>query len=200
MNSPLAQAKSRSLLPAGIILVLIGLLGGVKAYYQHRPSSPARDGFIERTAILGGIEERVNVPEFSGGNLTAILGGFSLDLRGVQTQHDPIRLYVTAICGGGEIRVPEGWTVSVQARTIAGGVEQKLRTSSGNDPEDRKEDSDASHAKAEGEDGPAGSSRASVVIVRKDSDGRGKAQAASTSKHHLVIEGLLLCGGLEIKH
>lgn len=231
MNAASATFKPRSLLAAGMILVIIGLLGGLKAYYQHRPPTPVRGGFLERTAILSGIEERVDVPEFSGGNLTAILGGFSLDLRGVQTPQDPIRLNVTAICGGGEIRVPEGWTVSVQVRTIAGGVEQKLQKGSKDDSDDaddeeggqdpkgtrqvRKDAEDGQRSVVivkKGSDGSkeirirpsgkSGDSAQSIVIVRKDAEDRSKAEAqgALPSKHHLIVEGLVFCGGLEVKH
>jgi len=165
--SPERRGSRRSLLAAGVILLLLGLLGGVRAYYGNRPLGPVGPGVLERTAILGGFDEQVNLPDFSGGRLTAVFGGFSLDLRGVETRKDPINLEVTAICGGGTIRVPEGWTVSVQTHTLLGGVEQHLGDS-----------------------------------VKDEEEGAHPVRPIQTvpTRHHLVIDGLLFCGGLEVKH
>lgn len=221
MSPTPTSSKSRGLLAAGVILVVIGILGGLKAYYQSRPAAPPREGIIERSAVLSGFEERVKLPDFAGARLTAILGGFSLDLRDVKSSQETIRLHVNIVCGGGEIRVPKGWTVSVQARTIAGGVEQKLRAASGDEDEDEKEASQAKQGQSDlppappkppvmiGREGPEGKeiriegtpSGASVVVVRKGSDGRKEIQVqGAPAKHHLIIEGLVVCGGLEVKN
>jgi len=210
---------------AGVILVVIGILGGLKAHYQSRPPAPPREGFIERSAVLSGFEERVTLPDFAGARLRAVLGGFSMDLREVKTRQETIRLHVNIVCGGGQIRVPKGWTVSVQTRTIAGGVEQKLRADSGDEDEEVQAQKDAPLAKPaqpgippgtpkppvmivrEGSDGskeiriqetPSG---ASVVVVHKGPDGRKEVQVqGAPARHHLIIEGLVVCGGLEVKN
>jgi len=77
------------------------------------------------TAILTGIKRRLQSRAFRGGEITAILGGFDLDLREVRMAGNQARLEVFLLFGGGELRVPEDWEVHLQATTIAGGVSDK---------------------------------------------------------------------------
>jgi hypothetical protein len=77
------------------------------------------------TAILTGIKRRLGSQAFRGGEITAICGGFDLDLRQVRMAGDQARLEVFLLFGGGELRVPEDWEVQLQATTIAGGVSDK---------------------------------------------------------------------------
>lgn len=77
------------------------------------------------TAILTGIKRRLGSQAFRGGEITAICGGFDLDLRQVRMAGDQARLEVFLLFGGGGLRVPEDWEVELQATTIAGGVSDK---------------------------------------------------------------------------
>jgi hypothetical protein len=109
------------LLCAGIFIVLRTLS------HQRRsmPESGDSDDFIRGTAILSGFKHKIHSQAFKGGELTAIFGGFDLDLRQVTIAGDSARIDVFLLFGGGEIRVPEDWEVTIQATAIAGGVGDK---------------------------------------------------------------------------
>jgi predicted membrane protein len=109
---------------AGIFIVL-------RALQRKRRTTndlPESEDFIKGTAILSGFKHRVPSQAFKGGELTAIFGGFDLDLRQVRMDSDSAHIDVFLLFGGGEIRVPENWDVTIQATTIAGGVGDKIST------------------------------------------------------------------------
>jgi hypothetical protein len=81
--------------------------------------------FAQGTAILSGFKNRVMSRSFKGGELTAIFGGFELDLRQAVMDGNSARVDLFVLFGGGEIRVPEGWDVVVQASAIAAGIDNK---------------------------------------------------------------------------
>jgi predicted membrane protein len=82
------------------------------------------DSVIGVTAILGGYNRRITTPAFRGGEITAIMGGCSLDLRQCSIQGDAV-LTVFALCGGITIKVPPDWSVVLQGTPILGGFEEK---------------------------------------------------------------------------
>lgn len=76
---------------------------------------------LNEAAIFGGGKRRVTTHDFRGGALTAIFGGFEIDLRQAGMIADSAILEVNAIFGGAEIRIPETWTAVVQGAGIFGG-------------------------------------------------------------------------------
>ena len=103
---------------------------------EERPNSPAAAnsapgggfGHTWRSAYLfGGGVERVNSKDFRGGEVTAVLGGATLDLREAELYAGTATLEVTVVCGGVELRVPADWRVSLQTTTLFGGTENKRR-------------------------------------------------------------------------
>ena len=110
------------------LLLTLGIFIVLNALKQHRrvpPELQHSEHFSQGTAILSGFKHRVLSQAFKGGELTAIFGGFDLDLRQAAMEGNSVRMDVFVLFGGGEIRVPEGWDVLVQATAIAGGVENK---------------------------------------------------------------------------
>jgi len=110
------------------IVMAVGIfivLHAVKRSRKAPPGLQKSEDFVRGTAILGGYKYKPNSGQFDGGEVTAIFGGFDLDLRQTTMKSDTARIDVFAMFGGGEIRVPEGWEVSVQASAIAGSVEDK---------------------------------------------------------------------------
>lgn len=108
-----------------LLLVALGIFIVTKALKQNRgvPTAMAlSDDFLQGTAILGGFKRRLATQSFRGGELTAIFGGFEVDLRQAAIQDGQARLDVFVLFGGGEIRVPEGWEVVSRATAIAGAV------------------------------------------------------------------------------
>jgi predicted membrane protein len=78
------------------------------------------------TAVLGSFERRINSQDFRGGEVTAVLGGCNIDLRGasITVPHQPI-IKVFALFGGIEIRVPDDWTIVSEVELILGGFDDK---------------------------------------------------------------------------
>ena len=109
------------LLVAGIAIILRTL------NRQSAAPTPAVDGkdFLRGTAILSGFKQKIHSLGFRGGELTAIFGGLDLDLREVVMAGESARVDVFLLFGGGEIRVPEDWEVSIEGTAIAGGVSDK---------------------------------------------------------------------------
>lgn len=111
-----------------LILIAIGIfvvLGALKRHRNVPVELQKSQDFLQGTAILSGFKQQVASTDFKGGELTAIMGGFEVDLRQAAMTQENARLDVFALFGGGEIKVPEGWKVSIQTTAIAGGVEHK---------------------------------------------------------------------------
>ncbi len=81
------------------------------------------DSYIKNIAMLSGVKRKITSKDFRGGELTAFMGGCEIDLREAEMKESEATLDVVAVWGGIEIRVPMGWSVSVKATPIMGGVE-----------------------------------------------------------------------------
>ncbi|WP_306589366.1 LiaI-LiaF-like domain-containing protein [Geothrix sp. 21YS21S-4] len=111
---------------APMLVVGVGILIVVKALKQTRgvPAELARsEDFLQGTAIFGGFKRRVATQMFKGGELTAIFGGYEVDLRQAALENGLARIDVFVLFGGGEIRVPEGWEIVNRATAIAGALD-----------------------------------------------------------------------------
>jgi hypothetical protein len=109
-------------------IVALGIFIVTKSLRKNRgvpPDLAAHEGFLSGTAIFGGSKRRPAGTDFKGGEMTAIFGGFELDLRNASPLDPQCRVDVFILFGGGEIRVPQGWTVIMKATTIAGALEDK---------------------------------------------------------------------------
>jgi predicted membrane protein len=82
------------------------------------------DGIVDITAILGGFERNVNAQAFRGGDVTAIVGGCALDMRGASIQGEAV-LNVFALMGGITIKCPPDWTVVLNGTPVLGGFEER---------------------------------------------------------------------------
>ncbi|HJW09144.1 MAG TPA: LiaF domain-containing protein, partial [Holophagaceae bacterium] len=119
-----------ALWPLGI--VALGVFLVLKALRQHRgPQFDQRrtqtlgESWMSGTAVFGAFKRRVSAQDFQGGDVTAIFGGFEVDLTAARAGRQPMMLDLFVLFGGGEVRVPEGWDVEVHATSIFGSVEQK---------------------------------------------------------------------------
>lgn len=108
-----------------LLIVALGIFIVTKALKQNR-GIPAElshsDDFLQGTAIMGGFKRRVATTTFKGGQLTAIFGGYEVDLRQCALEGGQARLDIFVLFGGGEIRVPEGWEIVSRATAIAGAI------------------------------------------------------------------------------
>jgi predicted membrane protein len=82
------------------------------------------DDSINATAILGGFERRIHSQDFKGGEVTAIMGGCALDMRGAHIQTEAV-INVFVMWGGITIKCPPDWTVILHGTPIMGGFTEK---------------------------------------------------------------------------
>lgn len=106
---------------AGIFIILRTLRRKRGAPVDPLPS----EEYLRGTAVLSGFKRQVRSQVVKGGELTAIFGGFELDLRPAGMEGETLVLDLFLLFGGGEIRVPEEWDVSIEVTAVAGGVGDK---------------------------------------------------------------------------
>lgn len=63
-------------------------------------------------AVFSHVDRRIISKNFRGGKLTAVFGGFKLDLSQAEIEGDQAKIHVDAVFGGGEIIVPPTWQIS----------------------------------------------------------------------------------------
>jgi predicted membrane protein len=94
----------------------------------HVPGAAAgateHTGTVNINSVFGGSEHRVT-GEFQGGQVSAIMGGGALDLRGATLSPEGATVDVNVILGGFELRVPDSWNVTLSVDAFLGGVEDK---------------------------------------------------------------------------
>ena len=137
----------RELWPLGIIVLGLLLLW---QNLQPKPPEVVEEPEVERErrfsfgvsmphnfAIFGGGERHISTADFKHAELTAIFGGYKLDLRKATIKDTSAVIDATAIFGGIEIVVPDTWNVVVRGVGIFGGYgdESHHPSASGQPPE-----------------------------------------------------------------
>jgi cell wall-active antibiotic response 4TMS protein YvqF len=117
-----------------ILLVLFGASlvwqGMCRGSGRRGPGPADANATISGVAVLGGGARGNNSRSFQGGELTAVLGGWDIDLRQAAIEGEAV-IDVFALCGGIELRVPEDWTVVGRVTPVLGGFEDKTRPPQG---------------------------------------------------------------------
>ena len=108
-----------------IVLILVGLL--ILSHWRGRPVPIGTEAteVVRATGILGGPKVASSSQSFRGASLTAIFGGVTLDLRNARPAPGGAAVNATAVFGGIEVLVPEGWQVELSGTPILGGIEDK---------------------------------------------------------------------------
>jgi predicted membrane protein len=120
----ITHLRFRDMWPAMLIVAGVAMLW--QALIRERPAVSSNAQF-DSLYIFGGGDRQVNTKNFKGGSLFATFGGYKVDLRNADIEGDSAVLEASAIFGGGEIRVPETWLVSLQGAGIFGAYEDKTR-------------------------------------------------------------------------
>ncbi len=115
-----------------LLLVVFGgsLIWRTTARYRlsaDKQHSGDGDSFMNLFAFMGGFERTNNSQNFVGGEMTAIMGGCEVDLRGASIKDGEAVIDVFAFWGGVSLKVPEDWSVNVQGLPIMGGIEDKTK-------------------------------------------------------------------------
>jgi predicted membrane protein len=119
--------RTRDLMP--LFWVAIGAVIVWRALAGRRTSTAAGDSsaVVNGLAVLGGIERASSSQAFEGGQLTAIMGGFELDLRNARSTRPEVVIDVLAVWGGVTVRVPPDWAVDGQVVPVLGGFDDKTQ-------------------------------------------------------------------------
>lgn len=92
------------------------------------PQAPnPRGSLLNEFALMGGGERVVRDPDFRGGEVTAIMGGFDIDLRQAGIAGDSAEITIFALWGGVDLKVPEEWNVVLQGIPILGAFSNSAR-------------------------------------------------------------------------
>jgi predicted membrane protein len=111
-----------------VILVFMGFMLVRRALGKNRPVDTGEgDSRVNSFVMFGGVERKNSSQDFKGGEITAILGGCELDLRGASIANGEAVIDVLTFWGGIDIKVPEDWSVSVESMPFMGGCEDKTR-------------------------------------------------------------------------
>ncbi|MFO8116136.1 MAG: LiaF-related protein [Halorubrum sp.] len=115
------EADLVSFWPALIILFGVSLLLG----RLRTKAVEVGDQSVDGIAVFGGRNERVTSSRFTGADLTAIFGGYELDLRDAEVADRPARISAVAMFGGVDVIVPRRWNVRLDVLPIFGDVEDE---------------------------------------------------------------------------
>lgn len=111
-------------------LVLVGIGSALVLQALRRRSRDAAGDDVDDTlnifAVLGGAKRASYSTRFRGGEVTAFMGGYQIDLRQatIPPGEEAVIDIFTAM-GGGEIFVPPSWTVATPIVPIMGGIDDK---------------------------------------------------------------------------
>ncbi len=85
---------------------------------------------LDISVVMGGNKTVSNAQDFKGGDITAVMGGVELDLRGASMQADAV-LNLWATWGGIVIKVPEDWSIVNRGTALMGAIEDKTISPAG---------------------------------------------------------------------
>jgi predicted membrane protein len=84
-------------------------------------------GALNLAAVFSGGKRKFDGQEFRGGVISAVFGGFDIDLRKAAIAGDSVVLRVDVVFGGCEIKIPESWDVEMHGAAIFGGFSDETR-------------------------------------------------------------------------
>jgi hypothetical protein len=100
-----------------------GAMAGIAATRDLRDgSAPSTADRLSEFAMFGGGDRMIRSPAFRGGTITAIMGGFDIDMRDAQMVGDAATIEVFIAMGGIDLKVPESWTVVLDVTPFMGGA------------------------------------------------------------------------------
>ncbi|MDZ7849780.1 MAG: LiaF-related protein [Halodesulfurarchaeum sp.] len=115
------EADLVSFWPALIILFGVSLLlGRMRTKVEN-----IEEQNINGIAIFGERNERVTSSQFASADLTALFGGYELDLRDAKVAGQQAQISAIAMFGGVDIIVPREWNVRLDVLPIFGGAEDE---------------------------------------------------------------------------
>ena len=114
--------------PAPAEHILENAREGLASARAGRAGAQEAGSVLNEFAFMGGGDRIVRAQDFRGGDVTAIMGGFGIDLRGAAIAGDSATIEVFTLWGGVDFKVPEDWSVSVRGVPILGVFTNSART------------------------------------------------------------------------
>lgn len=112
-----------------ILVIGLGVILIVKVFTRRRrmPVPPFSRDLPPGAVIMGSKEDRVDSQQYSGSEVSTVMGSYVLDLTRAEMQGDSATVVAKAVMGAIEIRVPTHWKVQVKTNPVMGAVENKTR-------------------------------------------------------------------------
>lgn len=108
-------------------LIFIGGMIVYRSVVSRRPGGPVGQvdvaNRLTATAIMAGVERKVQSPAFRGGDATAIMGAVELDFRATRIDGEEAVLDLLVIMGGVDLYVPADWQVVHDVVPVMGAIE-----------------------------------------------------------------------------
>ena len=99
-----------------------GAMAGLDAVRSLGADPSEASSVLKEFALMGGGDRIVRSQDFRGGEVTAIMGAFQIDLRAAGMAGDRATIEVFTLFGGVEFKVPQSWNVVVSGTPILGMV------------------------------------------------------------------------------
>lgn len=109
------------LIGGGLLVMFRGRLGWVPG---DSPVEVLTQDHVQMTAIMSGHQTRLNTQQFSGGEVTVVMGGVELDLRQASIEGQAT-LKVFVLMGGLVLKLPLDWSVTIQGSPLLAGIEDR---------------------------------------------------------------------------
>jgi predicted membrane protein len=113
-----------------VFLIAAGVMLIIRAFEGPPGARGVVSGHLNLFNVMGGGEYRIQAKNFRGGRVTAIMGGFDIDLRDADMEGSEAMIDLTAFLGGGVIRIPETWGAVIRGSSFMGGYSLKVREGS----------------------------------------------------------------------
>jgi predicted membrane protein len=118
-----------------LLIIFAGAALLWNALREKSPASASRSAAstaseFNSVYIFSGTDRKVDSKNFRGGKITAVFGGFKIDLTRSDLEGNEVVMEVNAVFGGGEVIVPETWAVVVEGAGVFGAFEDQTRRAS----------------------------------------------------------------------
>jgi cell wall-active antibiotic response 4TMS protein YvqF len=112
-----------------LILIVLGIQLVTRAFRGPMSTQASADPMarLSTFAVWSGIERKPASQEFQGGDVSAVMGGARIDLRGAKPIPEGAVLDLFVWWGGVELTIPEHWKVVNETNVLMGGIEDKTK-------------------------------------------------------------------------
>ena len=111
----------------GIFLIIYWIVKPSKGYeFYHQWEKKKKfeckkKGAFSGNTVFGNGEHIILDEEFKGGEVNAVFGGITLDLRKTKLPEGETILEINSVFGGIVVLVPQGWNIDVHVDSVLGG-------------------------------------------------------------------------------